>query len=549
MSSRAAAALAALSAAALALAWFWSSRAPCGGWVNEVFGAVLWNQSDPGGYYLVNAHELGGFRGPMLYPGHPGLTLQIALRAIQAAFYALAAAPGEGFSAFVARRLIAVFLLSKLAVAAAHAASFWLAFAFARGLLARERAALFAAFGYATSLPVVYFLTRISGEPFMMACFFGCFAAAWECGAALERGRRGRALAFAAAAGAASSAALVTKFHFFWPLPLLGAAALACGDAAPFSRRAPRLAGARRAALAAYLAAASATLAGASALIDWRGFFAYWGASGMDGGTLAQARGLGLLQFAVLAAAARGAARVPLAAWLPGPTRSGLSFLCEAGFVLAAAAGAVLEWRRRGAPRARWLWPGLAGLYSLAIWAYRGLAVARDFHGFHYLFVFLGLAAVPFGRASDEGLERLRLKTPAARAAAAAAWLALIHQPVLWAAASALAFDAASYARVRAIGDALAAAGPGGRAAVISAEPIDPIKLLGLAVIGPTPPTRSRLIEAVAERFVVLRGPELPRAAGAPIDAVVAIVSRDGVERAEGPFTPEQWAARSAPSD
>src|SRR5208282_1231771 len=101
MKPRAFAALAALSAAALALAWLWSSLAPCGGWVNEVFGSPLWNQSDPGGYYLPSAHELGRYGGRLVYPGHPGLILQVLLRLIQSALYLVGAAPGEGFSAFV----------------------------------------------------------------------------------------------------------------------------------------------------------------------------------------------------------------------------------------------------------------------------------------------------------------------------------------------------------------------------------------------------------------------------------------------------------------
>lgn len=541
MSRRAAGVLAALSAAALALAWLWASAAPYGGWEDQVFGVRLWNHSDPAGYYLPSAHELFAFRGRLLYPGHPGLPMQLLLRAVQSAYFHLAAPSGEGFSAFTARRIVSVFFFSKLAVALVHVSSFWAAFLFARGLLGRERAALLAAAGYATSLPVVYYSARISAEPFMMTAFFLAFAATWECGESLEKKRSGRALAAAALAGIASVAGLASKFHLAWPLPFLCALNLVFGESVPLAGRFPR---GRGRALAVFAAAAAGTVALSCLVLDWRDFFAYWDVGGMSGGALSGARGLAARQLGVLAAAARGVASFPLSAWLPAPTRSGLFWLCEDAFLLAAAGGAVLEARRRGAPRGRWLWVVLGAAYSVAIWSYRTFAVARDFHGFHYLFVLVGVAAVLFGRAADAALDRWGPRSSSGRAAAAAAGLALVHQPVLWAAASAIAFDAASYARVRALGAALAATRGEERAAVVTSARVSPAGAFGLGVLRLDAPNRSALIETLAEDFAV--GPErdLSRARGRPIGAATEVVVEGGAPRVAGPYAPAEWKAR-----
>lgn len=436
-------ALLALCAAYLLFSLLLSALAPCGSWDNVVFGARMWNEGDPGGYYIPSAHELYSSGGRLLYPGHPGLPLQILLHAIQAAYYAASAPAGQGFSAFVAENLSRIFLFSKLAMTSIHLVSFGLFLAFARRLLKNERAALFAAFGYATCWPVAYYLSRVSVEPIMIVCLLGTFLALWR----HEDGRRPE---WAALAGFAAVSGLATKFHLLWPLPLIGLAVL---------RRRPK-------GLAAFAGAGALTFLAYSALLDWRDFFAYWEVPAVVAGSPVKRTAFGFL-------------RIPLANWLPGPTRSGIFLLCEGPLLGASAYGAFLWFRRRDAERAR-LWPVLALVaYTVAIWAYRCAAVSGDFQGFHYLFPFMLLAAVFFGEASEKLLGKASLPVKVL-------WVVLAHAVTLNAALDTRVKDAGFYRRVRPY--------QAGRPA-----------LSGLGILRVTPPTRSALVDAAQAAFPEVR--------------------------------------------
>ncbi len=432
--SRGARALLGLCAAYFIFSAVMSALAPCGSWDNVVFGAKLWNEGDPGGYYIPSAHELYSSHGRLLYPGHPGLPLQILLHAIQAGNFALFAPPGAGFSAFTAVHLARVFLLSKLAMTVVHLISFGLFLAFARRLLGNERAALFATFGYATCLPVAYYLSRVSVEPLMIVCFLGMFLALW-------RHEDDGGPAWAGLAGFAAMSGLATKFHLLWPLPLIGLTML---------RRRPK-------GLLAFAGAAVAAFVLYSALLDWRDFLSYWEVSAVLSGSP--------IRHVVF-----GIPRMPLANWLPGPTSSGLFLLCEGPLLATAVYGFVLFVRRRDAERARLAWPALAVGYTLLVWAYRCVAVSGSFAGFHYLFPFMLLAGVFFGEGSQALLSR-------APSSGKILWLILIHAVVLRGVLDTRVKDAAFYRRVR---------------PYQTSRP----DLSGLGIIRDTPPTRSALIEA-----------------------------------------------------
>lgn len=435
--SRGAKAVLALGAACLLFSAAMSALAPLGSWDNVVFGATLWNEGDPGGYYIPSAHELYSSNGRLLYPGHPGLTLQILLHAIQAAHHAAFAPAGAGFSEFTAANLARIFLLSKLAMTAAHAASFGLFLAFARRLLKNERAALLATFGYATSWPVLYYLSRVSVEPLMVVCFLATFLALWK-----HEGEGGAG--WAALAGFAAVSGLATKFHLLWPLPLIGLASLV---------RRPK-------GLLAFAGAAAATFGLYSLLLDWRDFFAYWEVQAVLAGSP--------IRHVLF-----GIPRMPLAHWLPGPTRSGIFLLCEGPLLATAAYGLYLHLRRPGVQRARLAWLAAAVGCSLAAWAYRSIAVSGDFHAFHYLFPFMLLAAVFFG----EGSEALLARAPAS---GKVLWLVLIHGVALNAALDTRVKDAKFYRKVKPY--------QAGRPA-----------LSGLGIIRVTPPTSSKLIDAASK--------------------------------------------------
>jgi hypothetical protein len=519
ISSRAA--LVGLSAAYLLLGAIWSARAPCGAMPDALFGHLMWNHSDPGGFYIASAHELYRFDGRLLYPGHPGLPMQMLLHALQAAYFRLSAS-GLTFTDFIAKNIVEVFFFSKLCVVAAHLLSFWLLSRFARDLLRNEREALIAVFVYATSLPVVYYLTRVSVEPFMIVFFLAAFLFLWTCAESLTDGRRGRAYATAALAGAAAVTALCTKFHLLWPLPGLAFLNLLCADEIPFTRGFRRPDKARLLAAAAFMASAALTLAVYSRFFDWKDFFAFWDVVGMDRpSALGRLSGLIERQLGLFSGMARDAARISPRDWLPLPTTSGVFFFCELPVLAIAAYGAILEARRGRAPRARWLWPAAAAGYTAVIWLYRCVSGSGDFRSFHYLFVVMLLAAVLFARAAEALM-------PARRSVAAVLCFVALRQPVFWAARGAIINDSVQYSRVRAFGEGLAMTRDGERVAVIG-RPTDISLLLGLGVLRRGALERSALMEALAADFVFVTDKGMATAdVGRPVGAVVEVVVDGG---------------------
>jgi len=148
-----------------------SYLAPMGDWKNEIFGHPVWSEWDPGGPYVDSAHQLTWGQG-QLFEGHPGLGLMLPLSGLQHAYYALAGSDSDyTFTEYTARNLPTVFVLSKLLMTTLHLVACFVTFLLARRVLRDDRAAAFAAFGYATSLNVGYYLTRISVEPVVVICF------------------------------------------------------------------------------------------------------------------------------------------------------------------------------------------------------------------------------------------------------------------------------------------------------------------------------------------------------------------------------------------
>ncbi len=542
----AAAALIALAAAAFLYGGVFSALAPCGSWDNLLFGAPMWNEADPGGYYMASAHELYAFHGRLIYPGHPGLPLQVLLNALQAGYYFLAAPRGFGFTSFVAKNIARVFFLSKMMITGLHVLTFVLLYPFALRLLGRARAALLAVLGYATSLPVVYYLSRVSVEPLMILSFLASFLCVWRSLDEAETPRR--AALWAALAGAASVFGLATKFHLLWPLPAVCLGHLAWGDGLPWKTPAERRA--PRAALLAFAAAALAALALSSRLLDWRDFFAYWDGGGMAGGTVASGlAGLAGRQWGVLLAIARGAAAMPARAWLPGPTKAGAYFLGELPMLAVAGLGAA-RLVRRGEARGPWLWLGASAAYTVLIWAYRCFGVSGDFHGFHYLFVFTVPAAVGFGEASDALLARRRW-TPGAEAGAIALWIGAVHLAALTGAWNSRVQDAAYYGRVRAFSEALAASRGDERVGLVGVAPEAAASTSGLGLLRATPPNRPALIAALTADYVAVDRAELARLSQSPkpgerrVGSVVAVGIVGGTPAALGPFEPARFLAEA----
>lgn len=467
-----------LAVVCLTFSGVFSSGAPCGRWKNEVFGVPLWMENDPSGSYIASAHELYlSDEGP-LFPGHPGTTLQLLLLGVQRTYDAVANDQALTFTEFTARNIAQVTVLSKLLATVLHLVSFYLVFRFARALLggaSRKNGAVLATLGYATCFPVLYYLSRVSVEPLMVIAFTGTFLAIWSSKTAAESGRLGPGSAWAAVAGFAAVSGLVTKLHFFGPMPLFALVYLLVQ--VPPGRRL-RSAGA-------YALAAGASLVLYSTALDWGELFELWTRVGQ-----------------VVESATRSATLIP------GLTPGGLFPLTELLFLGLACFGLVRFFRRHPEQRGRLLWAGAYAGYALLIWGYRVVARGFDFRCFHYLFLVLVFLAPFFGYGVSVLVQRLRLPR-----VAGIVLVLLIHGIGLWSAVNTRRFDVEQHrvlAEVHALTPTLA---PGERVILLNPDGrklfrrmlkgLDPggSNIHGLSVRYAPDERGSRLIEAYAELF------------------------------------------------
>jgi hypothetical protein len=386
-----------LAIAYLGIGSYWISQAPAGWWVNRIFDYDMWLENDPGGWYIASAHELALRPGHTCFGGHPGTPLELVLYAEQLGMYRLSRLgnPSLDFTPFIARHLLSVWKVARLTMVLLHLASFLLLYEYTR-LLTRQRAlAVCAAAMYATSFPVLYFLTRVSPEPLVVVFFLGtvvCLVNAED--ASFTQGRRA---AWATLGGACAASAFFTKIHLMALWPLWAGVALFLGGTPgiPLPQRVrTTVAYATGGAVPAFLYAR---------LVNWRAFGALWARGGTSSLSLsAEERSAvpeSLSEFlSSLASTVGGNAQQAhrQAGWqdfLPAATQSRGFFFFEFLFGLAFAAG-VLCWLRRRERSPRWLgWAAVYGGSTVLVWLYR--AGRADFHGFHYLFPAMA-AAAPF---------------------------------------------------------------------------------------------------------------------------------------------------------
>jgi hypothetical protein len=411
----------------------YSYQAPGGIWMNQIFGEGVWNESDPSAFYVAAAHELRPDREPG-FVGHPGTTLLLLLSGVQRSVFALGPSEGFTFTGFTARNLPSVFLASKLVMTVLHLASFFLAYVFAGAILRNRRAAFFAALGYATSFPVLYYLSRISVEPIMMLCLLGAFLATWKFQDLAKQGRVRLAIAFAALAGVCAGSGVVTKLNFMAPLPFFLALYLLVGEwrvgaADPVRWRT------RGVAAGVFAVVCIATIELYTQQINWNTFFSIWG-------FVSRAAGV----------SASWSARD----FLPSLEPDGILLASELLFVAMAAVGGVL-WLRRGlAELPRALWALAYAGWGLLLWAYRAW-LAGDFLPFHYFILPSLFLAVFFGYFTDRVARRFAIEPGGWRAAGfALVWFAVIHGMGAWAVVDSRRADARMFAARRPVYDLLA---------------------------------------------------------------------------------------------
>jgi hypothetical protein len=432
--------------ALLSFGAYFSHAAPTGLWKNQVFGTELWLENDPGGSYVASAHELFlSDQGP-LFPGHPGTTLQLLLCALQHVYHWVAGDDGYSFTAFTARHIARVFFLSKMLVATLHALCVYFVYRLARALHQRKGAAVAAALGYATCLPFLYFLSRISVEPLLVLFFVTTFLSLVACHRRLEAGDSRGALVSAGLAGALAVSGSFSKLNLLGPLPFFGLAYLLArggfGAAAlvPLSRRLPSC----------LSFALTTLLAGLlySQLVDWGDFEGLW----RDNSGLR--RLFHQWSFAAL---------------LPAATADGVFLLGELVFLALAAGGWIVLLRRPSPARPDFAWLSLYSCWILMLWAYR-VATLGNLRPFHYLLPVMVLSAVSFGSVTHGMLARTRWSARG-QWLALVAWVGLVHLGAIWSATDSRSRDAELYRPLREVHEVLGDLEPGQRIALLERAP------------------------------------------------------------------------------
>ena len=450
----------ALSIIFLCSGMYWAWLAPGGYWVNRVFDVPIWNENDPGGWYIAGAHDTLLHPGRTCFGGHPGTPLVILLAAEQALlyWYGLLFGAEPGLTSYVARHMREVWILGKIASAAAQLVSFFLLYQYARALVRRRDLAFLAVALYATSFPATHFQTRVSPEPLMNVFFLATLVALVRIA---QPGVRDRArLGWAALAGFAAISAFLCKIVLMgaWPLYAASWIMIAAPDATFDIRRRLRL-------LAAYVGGAAAAALAYAPFTDWPAFAGTWGARS-ESSTSA-------LLWERLASATtglvHGVEQMPLLNLLPELTQSNAFFFFEFLFLLAAAAGVILFLRQRLASRRLLVWSLGYCVVVAAAWFYRG--GGQDYSGFHYLFpvmlVLAPMAALSAGellpRMSDPSLPRER------RALFMALVVVIVHNGALFGEFNSKCHDVVSYQKTGGglVSPVLARLRPGERIAVI----------------------------------------------------------------------------------
>ena len=434
-----------VAASLLLLAGFYSHAAPAGLWRNQVFGEDLWFDNDPGGHYVASAHELFlSDRGP-LFPGHPGTTLQLLLCALQHGYSWIAGDERFSFTAFTARHIHRVLFFSRMLMASLHVLDVYLVYRLARTLLQRERAALAAALGYATCLPLLYFLARISVEPLLVLFFVTTFLSLSACHRRLEDGDAPGALVAGGLAGALSVSGSFTKLNLLGPLPFFGLAylltrgGLGSASRVPVLRRLPSL----------LVFALTALLAGLlySRMMDWGDFANLWRENS-------------------------GVKRLfqswNPAIFIPSPTADGFFLLSELVFISVGTWGWVVLLRRPSPARPDIAWLSLYSGWVVAIWLYR-VATLGNLRPFQYLVPVMVLLAVSFGSVTNGLLARWRWSRRS-QWFALALWLGLVHFGAVWSVLDSRTRDVAQYRPLREVHEVLGDLEPGQRIGLLDRD-------------------------------------------------------------------------------
>ena len=328
---------------------------------------------------------------------------------------------------------------------------------------------------------MLYFLSRISVEPLMVAFMALAFLALWRAQDSARAGDRRAQLGWVAASALAAVSGAVSKLSFLGPLPFLLALLLVVDPGRPDSWRR------RGGALALYLAVALASLALYSTLIDWHRFRGVWS----------------------MIAQASVKEGWSLAAFAPGLGARSIFLSAEIPFVVASLLGIVAYLRSRRPERRRAAGFGVYLGFGAALWAYR-VSLEGSFLPFHYFFVAQAGLALGFGFGLAAVLRRFALHPGLGLAA-----IAILHAVAAAAVVDARRHDARMYAERRPVLEAVARLGPRDRLGVVSRRGALPreglrIKVHGLSFPSLFNPWRSKLRDEFEGLLMPVRPTQIP---------------------------------------
>ena len=195
--------------------------APLGYWRNQMLGVVFYNESDPAGIYVANAITF--FDRPSAYcAGHPGTPLELLLHLLILSYYGVSSVFGyDGpYYEFCAVNIHRIFFLAKVTMTALHLCSFFVLYKFADRILKDRSASVLSVLGYATSMPVLYYLTRVSVEPLIVIFFLLAFLGFWYYEDSIAQNNFKKGFKWLVVVGLATASGFFTKLHLLALLPL-----------------------------------------------------------------------------------------------------------------------------------------------------------------------------------------------------------------------------------------------------------------------------------------------------------------------------------------
>jgi hypothetical protein len=418
---------------------------PCGNWVNTIFGWDMWENNDPGGYYFASAHQVFSRR-DLLYPGHPGLPLQILLHVIQKSYYWIRSLFGERltFTGTVAHHIQSVFFLSSLAVCASHLFSFWLLYCLGKKLLRSERGALLGTWCYASSFPVLYYYWRISPEPLAVSCLLGMMLCLWRYRECVAQAERSSALTYAVYAGALAIGGVLSKFHLLFGSPVVGLLFVIVHSRSSSATAAFKPGFCALATLS-FLMPVIGGFTLSTLIYDWTQFYAYWGAMEIGGFDLTMTNFFFEFSKRTIALLGKLFDNVPFQKWLPSATRSGIFLLCELPTILLGIIGAVLYSLGSPSHRKDLFWIAALLSFSIVAGLYRAIR-SGDFHGFHYFIPALAFLALFAGHIFDCVIRQAdSFRSEVGKLGLALVGILILHHTAIWAVLDSKTKDIANF--------------------------------------------------------------------------------------------------------